>query len=53
MRVQNFFFIVLILCTWNKIDEISIFVFYHMKLMSGYNFYLGKKKAVSFVKILH
>lgn len=43
IHVQNFFFLVLILGIWNKIDEISIFVFYHMKPVCGYNFCLGGK----------
>lgn len=47
-----FFFLVLILSTWNKIDDISIFVLYHMKLVPGYHFCLGGKLAVSFVETL-
>lgn len=47
-----FFFLVLILSTWNKIDDISIFVLYHMKLVPGCHFCLGGKLAVSFVETL-
>lgn len=52
MHAHFFFFLVLTLGTWNKIDEISIFVLYRVKLLSGYHFCLGEKNAVSFVKTL-
>lgn len=47
-----FFFLVLILGTRDKIDDISIFVLYRMKLVPGCHFCLGRKIAVSFVKTL-
>lgn len=49
-----FSFLVLILGTWSKIDAISIFVLYYIKLVSGCHFCLGGKNAVSFVKtVMH
>lgn len=47
---RGFFFLISILGTQTKIDEISIFVLYHLKCMPGSHFYLGEKIAVAFAK---
>lgn len=46
----SWLFSVSILGTQTKIDEISIFVLYHLKCMPGSHFCLGEKIAVAFAK---